>query len=239
MPTTLGLDVEHRDDPEAVVGEDVGAGDRLAEVAGAEQGDVVLAGGAQDLADLGDERLDVVADAALAELAEAGEVAADLGRVDVRVLGELLRGDRLPAHLAGLGQHLQVAREPRRDAQRKPLAVGDQRRRPPPAPRPSRSIIGTHSIEPGPKRDASRRARRRPRRRPRRPGSAPDPPQQQVVGLDVDLAQLESVALAVQRDDRLARLVAEVAARPRVDGTHAQPRDEPPTAPCSVCGKAS
>ena len=63
--------VEDRDDPEAVVGEDVGAGDRRAEVAGAEQRDVVLARGAQDLADLRDQRVDVVADAALAELAEA------------------------------------------------------------------------------------------------------------------------------------------------------------------------
>ena len=131
-----GLDVEHGDDLEAVVGEDVGAGDRLAELAGAEEGDVVLARGAQDLADLGDQRLDVVADAALAELAEAGEVAADLGRVDVRVLGEFLRGDRVAAHLAGLGEHLQVAREASRDAERQPLAVDDQAL-PRSAPRPS------------------------------------------------------------------------------------------------------
>ena len=82
-----------------------------------------------------DQRVDVVADAALAELAEAGEVAADLGRVDVGVLGELLRGDRLPAHLARLGQHLQVAREARRDAQREPLAVDRSARRPRRAPR--------------------------------------------------------------------------------------------------------
>ena len=67
----LLVGVEDRDDPEAVVGEDVGAGDRLAEVAGAEQGDVVLARGVEDLADLADQRLDPVADAALAELAEA------------------------------------------------------------------------------------------------------------------------------------------------------------------------
>ena len=44
--------VEDRDDAEAVVGEDVARGDRLAEVAGAEQRDVVLAARAQDLADL-------------------------------------------------------------------------------------------------------------------------------------------------------------------------------------------
>ena len=93
----------------------------LPEVAGAEQRDVVLAGGAQDLADLRDERVDVVAHAALAELAEAGEVAADLRRVDVRVVAELLRGDRLLAHLLGLREDLQVARQARGDAQREAL----------------------------------------------------------------------------------------------------------------------
>ena len=118
----MGFSVEDGHHLEAVVGEDRRAGDRLAEVAGAEEGDVVLARGAEDLADLRDQRFDVVADAALAELAEAGEVAADLGRVDVGVLGELLRGDRVAAHLARLRQHLQVAREPRGDAQREPLA---------------------------------------------------------------------------------------------------------------------
>ena len=203
-----------------MVGEDVGAGDRLAEVAGAEEGDVVLAGGAQDLADLRDQRLDVVADAALAELAEAGEVAADLGRVDVRVLGEFLRGDRLAAHLAGLGQHLQVAREARRDAEREPLAVDDQ---------PLGRVLlldhlahRPHSIEPRPNRgfvedklgddhavDLDHR------------DLLQHPPQQQLVALDVDLVQLEAVALAVQGDDLLERLLAEVAAGPRVDGDDA------------------
>src|SRR5205823_4870172 len=78
------VDVEDRDHAEAMVGEDVRRGDRLAEVAGAEERDVVLAGGPQDLADLRDQRVDVVADAALAELAEPRQVAADLRRVDVR-----------------------------------------------------------------------------------------------------------------------------------------------------------
>ena len=173
----LGIDVEDGDDLEAVVGEDVGAGDRLAEVAGAEEGDVVLARGAQDLADLRDQRVDVVADAALAELAEAGEIAADLGRVDVRVLGELLRGDRLPAHLPGLGQHLQVARQPRGDAEREPLAVDDRARR---SPHGSCSPVSldhrlAHSIEPRATAAAcvEDELARRPRRRPRPPGSSP------------------------------------------------------------------
>ena len=155
----------------------------------------MLARGAEDLADLRDQRLDVVADAALAELAEAGEVAADLGRVDVGVLGEFLRGDRLAAHLARLGQHLQVAREARRDAEREPLAVDDQ-----PSAASSSSMPldhRPHSIEPGPNggfvedqlgddgavdldhRDLLQQAA-----------------QQQLVALDVDLVQLEAVALA-------------------------------------------
>ena len=211
LPISFGIDVEHRDDPEAVVGEDVGAGDRLAEVAGAEQGDVVLARGAQDLADLGDQRVDVVADAALAELAEAGEVAADLGRVDVGVVGELLRGDRVLAHLPGLGQDLEVAREPRRDAEREPVAVGREvrgrcRGRSVGAPR--RSIIRDK---------VSSRARRRVRveaelaRRPRRRRSTTgirsrSAPCSSVVALDVDLAQLEARA-------RRARSALELATR--------------------------
>jgi hypothetical protein len=56
--------VEDGDDLEPVVGEDRGGGDRLSQVPRPEEGDVVLAGGAEDLADLRDQRVDVVADAA-------------------------------------------------------------------------------------------------------------------------------------------------------------------------------
>src|SRR5207302_1938697 len=67
--------------------------------------------------DLRDERFDVVADAALAELPEARQIPADLRRVHVRVVGELLRGNRLLAHLPGLREHLEIARKARRDAE--------------------------------------------------------------------------------------------------------------------------
>ena len=117
-----GVVVEDRDDVEAVVGEDRRAGDRLAEPARADERDVVLARGAQDAADLGDQRVDVVADAALAELAERREVAPDLRRVDVRVLGDVLRRDGAATHLLGLRQHLQVARETRCNADRETFA---------------------------------------------------------------------------------------------------------------------
>ena len=82
--------VEHRHHAEAVVGEDVGGGDRRAQVAGSEQRDVVLSRGPKDLADLGHKRVDVVAHAALAELSEPREIAPDLRGVHMCVVGELL-----------------------------------------------------------------------------------------------------------------------------------------------------
>ena len=202
------IGVEDRHDAEAVVGEDVRGGDRLAEVPGAEQRDVVLAGGPQDLADLRDERVDVVAHAALAELAEAREVAADLRRVDVRVVGELLRGDRLAAHLARLRQHLQVARQARRDAERQPLGR-------------NRGVLGVagrfavghraDSSEPVPQNRLIDReveqllAVERDHRNPLEVGA-----QQRVVALDVSLEQLERLLGAHPLEHR-ARVVAQAA----------------------------
>ena len=122
----LRLDVEDRDDLEAVVGEDVGARDRLAQVSGAEQHDVVLAGAPQDPADLLHQGIHPVADSTLAELAEAGQVAPDLGRVDVRVLGQLLRRNGVLAHLARLDEDLEITGEPGRDAERQPVAVAQR-----------------------------------------------------------------------------------------------------------------
>src|SRR5664279_487232 len=117
----LAIGVEDGHDAEAVVSEDVRGGDRGAEMAGAEEGDVVLPGRPEDLAGLGDQGLDVVAHPPLAELAKAREVAADLRRVDVRVVGQLLGGDRLLADLAGLGEDLEVARESRGHPERELL----------------------------------------------------------------------------------------------------------------------
>ena len=79
----LRLHVEDRHDPETVVGKYVRARYRLAEVAGAEQRDVVLARRTQDLPDLRHQRVDVVTDTPLAELSEARQIAPDLSRVDV------------------------------------------------------------------------------------------------------------------------------------------------------------
>ena len=70
----------------------------------------MLALRAEDLPDLPEEGVDRVADAAFSELPEIGQITANLGRVDVRVVGDLLRGDAVLPHLLRLRQHLQVAR---------------------------------------------------------------------------------------------------------------------------------
>ena len=217
LPDLRRVLVEQRDDAEAVVGEDVRAGDRLAQVARAEQRDVVLAGGAQDLADLRDERVDVVADAALAELAEAGQVAADLRRVDVRVVGELLRGDRLAAHLLRLGQDLEVARQARGDAQRQPLASAVLH------PGPARDGLAessrVHSIEPLFERRPRRRRTRTPLRRPSRaPGSARRSARWRTGSSETSTSSSATSRPARTRSTDRARVLAQVAARLAVEG---------------------
>src|SRR5204863_4934633 len=113
-------------DVDPVLREDRRRRDRLAEAAGADERDVVLPLGSQDLADLAEEALDVVAHSALPELAEGRQVAPDLRRVDVRVVRDLLRRDAVLAHLLRLGQNLQVAAETGGDSDRHPLGVGSR-----------------------------------------------------------------------------------------------------------------
>jgi len=114
-PELLRVGVEHGSDRDAVLGENRRRGDGGAETPGSDQCDVVLPLGAEDLADLGEERVDRVSDTPLAELAEARQVAADLRRVDVRVLGDLLRRDPVLPHLARLREHLEIPAQARRD----------------------------------------------------------------------------------------------------------------------------
>ena len=85
----------------------------------------MLTRAAQDLPDLLDQRVHPVADAPLPELPEARQVTADLRRVDVGVLGELLGGDRVLPHLPRLDQDLEVARQPRRNAERQAIPVAE------------------------------------------------------------------------------------------------------------------
>jgi hypothetical protein len=64
--------------------------DRAPEPARPDERDVVLALCAEDLPDLVQQRVRAVADSTLAEAPECRQVAPDLGRVDVRVLRDLL-----------------------------------------------------------------------------------------------------------------------------------------------------
>ena len=83
--------VEEGDDLEAFLPEAGVVGEREAEVAGAHDGHAEAPVEAEDLPQVPAEILHVVADAADAELAEVGEVLADLGGVQVELLGEALR----------------------------------------------------------------------------------------------------------------------------------------------------
>jgi hypothetical protein len=77
----------------------------------------------EDLADLPEERVDVVADPALAELAERGQVAADLGGVDIRVVGDLLGRDPVLPHFLRLGKNLEVTAQPGGDPDAEPVVL--------------------------------------------------------------------------------------------------------------------
>ncbi len=125
-PHLLGVGVDHGGHVDPVLGEDRRRGDRLAQPARTDEDDVVLTLRPQDLADLAEQRIDVVADPSLAEFSERGQVAADLRRVDVRVVRDLLRRDPVLAHLLRLGQNLEVAREPRGHSDREALAPSGQ-----------------------------------------------------------------------------------------------------------------
>ena len=73
-------------------------GEREAEVAGAHDGDADAAVQPEDLPQVPPQLLDVVADAADAELAEIRQVLPDLRGIQVELLGQRLRRDRAHAH---------------------------------------------------------------------------------------------------------------------------------------------
>ena len=125
-PHLLGVGVDYGRHVDPVLGEDRRRGDRLAQPARTYENDVVLTLRPEDLADLAEQRIDVVADASLTEFSERGQVAADLRRIDVRVVRDLLRRDPVLAHLLRLGQNLEVAREARSHSDRQALVRSGQ-----------------------------------------------------------------------------------------------------------------
>ena len=137
----------------------------------------------------------------------------------MRVVGQLLGGDRLLAHLLGLGEHLEVARQARGDAERQALGGGGLE-----AWRvPGQWLVeahGAHSTEHLAQRAGRRsRARAPPRRRRRPPGSAP---RSAGAGAGssghVDLLELELAVSSRTSATAALRLVAQVAAGLAVEG---------------------
>ena len=72
-------------------------GERQAQVARSHDGDSKMAIEPKDLTQMPTQFLDVVADAANAELTEVRQILANLRRVELKLLGERFRGDRLHA----------------------------------------------------------------------------------------------------------------------------------------------
>ena len=106
-----GVDVDDATDREPSIAEPVVAGERLAEVAGADDDDGPVVGEAEFATDLVHEEVDVVAHAPRAVAAEVAQVLADLGRVHAAELGELLGRDRRDALLELVGEDAQVHRQ--------------------------------------------------------------------------------------------------------------------------------
>src|SRR5439155_14066987 len=106
------LRVEQRGDLEAFLPEAGIVGQRQTEIARADDGDTQLASEAENLSKMPLEIADVVADAADAELAEIREVLPDLRRVEVKLLGEGLRRDRLDAGVFERRETPQIDRQP-------------------------------------------------------------------------------------------------------------------------------
>ena len=104
--------VDQRRDAEAAAGEAAVVGQRVPEVADADDDDRPVLGQPQLAGDLVHEVADVVADAAGAVRAQVRQVLAQLGRVDARGLGELLGGHRRGAVLVEGDQGAVVEREP-------------------------------------------------------------------------------------------------------------------------------
>src|SRR5436853_3202182 len=97
VPDLLARRIEERGNLEAFLAEAGIVGEREAEVAGAEDGDAQAAVEAEDLTQVAAQLFHVIADAADTELTEVCEVLANLRGVEMELLGQALRGNRLHA----------------------------------------------------------------------------------------------------------------------------------------------
>ena len=111
-PCRCRVGVEQGDDAEAAAAEAGVVGERVAEVADADDDDRPVLGHADLAGDLVAQVVHVVPDAAGAVAAEVGEVLAELGAVDAGGGGELLAGAGGGAGLGEGGQRPQVDGQP-------------------------------------------------------------------------------------------------------------------------------
>ena len=107
----FALAVEERGNLEPFVAEAGVIGERQSQVAGAHDRHLDPAVEAEDLPQVRTQLLDVIADATDAELAEIGEILANLRRVQVELLGQRLRRDRLHAGIVERIEAPQVDRQ--------------------------------------------------------------------------------------------------------------------------------
>jgi len=112
VPDLLARRIEERGNLEAFLAEAGIVGEREAEVAGAEDGDAQAAVEAEDLTQVAAQLFHVIADAADTELTEVCEVLANLRGVEMELLGQALRGNRLHAGGVELVERAKVDREP-------------------------------------------------------------------------------------------------------------------------------
>ncbi len=108
-----GVGVDKGGDAEATRREPAVVGQRVAEVADADDDDRPVGGEADLAGDLVAQEVDLVADPAGAVGAQVGEVFAQLGGVDPGRRGQLFGRDRGDAPLGQIGERPQVERQPR------------------------------------------------------------------------------------------------------------------------------
>ena len=104
--------IEQRNDLKPFLAKSRIVGERQTEIAGAEDGNLQLQLEPENLAEMALQILDVVAHPSDAERAEIGQILPDLGRIQVKLLGEHLRRHRLHSGRVQRVEAAEVHRQP-------------------------------------------------------------------------------------------------------------------------------
>ena len=95
-----------------MVHEDIRTGDGSTQVSATDERDIMLSRRVQNIPDVVDKVVDIIANTTLAELPKGGKVAPYLGGIDIRIFAENPGGDCFTTGLPGLGEDLEIARKP-------------------------------------------------------------------------------------------------------------------------------